>query len=159
VALERWGRAADATSAKTRFLRGDVLFGKLRPYFQKVVPAPVAGVASTDILVIRPAAEAWRWFTFGHAFSDVMIAHATASSDGTKMPRTRWSDLCRFPLAVPDLDTAASFHAKVDPLYRRIWANTDSSRTLATLRDALLPRLLSGELRPPEVEQAVIGAL
>jgi type I restriction enzyme S subunit len=157
VSLDTWGRAADAGSTKTRFQRGDVLFGKLRPYFHKVVPAPVDGVSSTDILVIRPNQEDWRWFAFGHLYSDAMVAHTTAAADGTKMPRTNWKDLCHFPVAIPPRERAAEYGSMVMPMFERIAANVQESRTLATLRDTLLPKLISGELRVPEAE-ALVGA-
>ncbi|MYK81803.1 MAG: restriction endonuclease subunit S, partial [Gammaproteobacteria bacterium] len=48
IALETWGFAGDVKSAKSRFEKGDILFGKLRPYFHKVGIAPVEGVCSTD---------------------------------------------------------------------------------------------------------------
>ena len=47
------GVASSATSAKTRFRRGDILFGKPRPYFRKIVRAPDNGICSTDIWVVR----------------------------------------------------------------------------------------------------------
>lgn len=149
VALDHWGRASEVGSTKSRFRRGDILFGKLRPVFHKVVPAPVDGLCSTDVLVIRPGEEVWRWFAFGHLHSDAMVAHATAASDGTRMPRTHWRDLCRFPVAIPPRELAARYHRAVEPLFERIRANVFASRTLADLRDTLLPRLLSGEIRVP----------
>jgi len=155
VALNAWGRVSDVGSTKTRFCLGDTLFGKLRPYFHKVVPAPVDGVASTDILVIRPRNEDWRWFAFGHLYSDAMVAHATAAADGTKMPRANWKDICRFPLVIPPRERVAEYGRVVGPLYARISANVQESRTLSTLRDTLLPKLLSGEIRVPEAEDAV----
>lgn len=158
VALDTWGRASDAGSTKTRFQRGDVLFGKLRPYFHKVVPAPVDGVSSTDILIIRPKHEDWRWFAFGHLYSDAMVAHTTAAADGTKMPRTNWKDLCRFPVAIPPKERAAEYGGSVLPMFERIAANVQESRTFADLRDTLLPKLISGELRVPEAEEMVEAA-
>lgn len=149
AALEAWGGAADTTSTKTRFQAGDILFGALRPTFHKVVPAPLDGVASTDILVLRPRSPGWRSFAFGHLSSDALIAHATAAADGTRMPRARWSDLCRYPVAIPPEAEAARHHAEVEPLFARIGANVRTIRTLATIRDTLLPRLLSGEVRVP----------
>lgn len=158
ASLDAWGRAAEADSAKGRFEKGDILFGKLRPYFHKVVPAPVSGVASTDIIVVRPKQARWRWFTFGHLFNDEMVAHATASSDGTKMPRTKWADLCRYTIAVPPTDVVEEFDRAASPLFGRLWANSEHSRTLASLRDTLLPKLISGEIRVPEAEAAVAQA-
>ena len=52
----------------------------------------------------------------------------------------------RYPLVVPDLRIAEAFDRAVSPLFARIQANAHESRTLATLRDTLLPKLLSGEL-------------
>lgn len=150
VALDSWGRASDAGSTKTRFQRGDTLFGKLRPYFHKVVPAPVDGVSSTDILVIRPKHDGWRWFAFGHLYSDAMVAHATAGADGTRMPRTSWNHLCRFRVALPPKELAADYGRSVLPMFQRIAANVQESRALSTLRDTLLPKLISGEVRVPE---------
>src|SRR5271157_3902784 len=53
LALSGHGYANDVISAKTQFKKGDILFGKLRPYFRKVVIAPFDGVCSTDIWVVR----------------------------------------------------------------------------------------------------------
>ena len=52
----------------------------------------------------------------------------------------------RYPLVVPDLRISEAFDRAVAPLFARIQANSQESRTLATLRDTLLPKLLSGEL-------------
>lgn len=154
VALDAWGQATDANSAKTKFVAGDILFGKLRPYFHKVVPVFMKGVSSTDILVIRPQAD-WRWFAFGHLYSDAMVAHATAAADGTKMPRANWKDLCRLGIVLPPAKQAIEYNSVVVPMFERIAGNIHESRTLATLRDTLLPRLISGELRVPEAEDLV----
>lgn len=54
IALSDWGYAEDVSSGKSRFVVGDILFGKLRPYFHKVGPPPVEGVCSTDVVVVRP---------------------------------------------------------------------------------------------------------
>jgi type I restriction enzyme, S subunit len=52
----------------------------------------------------------------------------------------------RYPLVVPDIRVAEAFDRAVSPLFARIQANSQESRTLATLRDTLLPKLLSGEI-------------
>ncbi|MFD1616676.1 restriction endonuclease subunit S [Rothia amarae] len=92
VWLSQWGTGAEVTSNKSRFRRGDILFGKLRPYFHKVVVAPVDGICSTDIIVIRPK-PGYEQLALQVLSSDSLIAHATNSSNGTRMPRTKWSDL------------------------------------------------------------------
>jgi hypothetical protein len=53
--------------------RGEILFGKLRPYFHKVGVPAVDGVCSTDILVMVPRSSPWFGFLLAHASSDDLI--------------------------------------------------------------------------------------
>ena len=152
IALDSWSMAAVVSSNKCRFRRGDILFGKLRPYFHKVGIAPVDGVCSTDILVIRPKAPDWFGFVLGHASSEELVSYADAGSTGTKMPRTSWNELGRFEIAQPPDEVAGRFNGIVAPLIDRIIHNIHESRTLATLRDVLLPKLISGEVRIKRAE-------
>jgi len=149
IALSEWGHAGELESNKFEFRRGEILFGKLRPYFHKVGVAPLDGVCSTDILVVRPKEAEWFGFVLGHVSSVELVNHTDAASTGTKMPRTNWSDIARYEVALPPKAPAANFTEKIRPLIERITANIHESRTLAALRDTLLPKLLSGELRVP----------
>jgi len=149
IALSDWGHSDDLGSNKFEFKHGEILFGKLRPYFHKVGVAPVDGVCSTDILVVRPKTPEWFGFVLGHVSSVELVNHTNAASTGTKMPRANWNDIARFEVALPPESLAAEFTATICPMIDRIIANIHESRTLAELRDALLPKLLSGELRVP----------
>jgi type I restriction enzyme S subunit len=149
IALSDWGHADELESNKFEFERGEILFGKLRPYFHKVGVAPVDGVCSTDILVVRPKTPEWFGFVLGHVSSVELVNHTNAASTGTKMPRANWNDIARFEVALPPDSLAAEFTDLIRPMIDRIIANIHESRTLAELRDALLPKLLSGELRVP----------
>jgi type I restriction enzyme S subunit len=147
VALVEWGYADELESNKFAFKRGEILFGKLRPYFHKVGIAPVGGVCSTDIVVIRPKIQDWFGFVLGHVSSVNFVNYTNAGSTGTKMPRTSWQDMARYKVALPPRLLAVAFNQKVDLLAEHMIANIHESRTLAALRDALLPKLLSGDLR------------
>ena len=149
IALSEWESDTKLGSNKLEFKRGEMLFGKLRPYFHKVGVAPLDGVCSTDILVVRPKTPEWFGFVLGHVSSVELVNHTDAASTGTKMPRTNWNDLARFEVALPPESLAAEFTATIRPMIDRIIGNIHESRTLAELRDALLPKLLSGELRVP----------
>ena len=61
--------------------------------------------------------------------------------------------LGRYLLAVPGHGIADVFAGVIEPIQRSIAANHQSAQTLATLRDTLLPRLISGQLRLPEAKQ------
>jgi len=146
IALGAWDDSADVASGKSAFKKGEILFGKLRPYFHKVGVAPFDGVCSTDILVLAPKSSEWFGFLLGHASSDELIQFTDLASTGTKMPRTNWSDISSFKVALPPRLIAAAFTRIIQPMLDRVHANLHQSRTLATLRDNLLPKLLSGEL-------------
>jgi type I restriction enzyme S subunit len=153
IALFTWGAASGIESNKFEFKRGDILFGKLRPYFHKVGVASVDGVCSTDILVVRPKRTSWFGFVLGHVSSTEFVEYTSAGSDGTRMPRTNWADMARYEFALPPETVAESFTRLVRPLLEQIFLNIHESRTLAALRDALLPKLISGEMRVKDAER------
>jgi type I restriction enzyme S subunit len=147
IALWDWGEANGLESNKFAFTRGEILFGKLRPYFHKVGIAPVDGVCSTDIVVVAPKTPEWMGFVLGHVSSEAFIGHTNAGSTGTRMPRTSWSEMGRYPMVLPPKGLAAAFTSHAGRVLARIIANIHESHTLAALRDTLLPKLISGELR------------
>jgi type I restriction enzyme, S subunit len=149
IALADWSVANGLESNKFAFKKGEILFGKLRPYFHKVGVAPVDGVCSTDIVVVAPSRSAWFGFVLGHMSSDAFVEHANAGSTGTRMPRTSWADMARYPVVIPQEAPAEAFSKWIRPAVDRIVSSIYQSRTLAGLRDALLPKLVSGELRVP----------
>jgi len=147
VALSNWGTAEGLESNKFEFKVNEILFGKLRPYFHKVGVAALDGVCSTDIVVVVPKTEDWLAFVLCHTSSDEFVEYTNSGSTGTKMPRTSWGEMARYPLVVPPSQTAEAFARQIRPAIDRIIAGIHESRTLATLRDTLLPKLISGEVR------------
>ncbi len=146
LSLVDWDDASGLESAKAAFSHGDVLFGKLRPYFHKVVIAPFDGVCSTDILVCQPTKPSYRGITAQHLFSDELVSYADRLSNGAKMPRVNWGDLADHQIVLPAEVVSDAFSKAVDPLIDRITHNVHEAKTLACLRDALLPRLISGRV-------------
>ena len=71
------------------------------------------------------------------------------------MPRTSWDELSRFEIAIPSRQLAEKFNNTALPLVEKIRANIHESRTLASLREALVPRLMSGEIRLEDAEKIV----
>ena len=154
VALTDWGSAGSVSSTKTTFENRDMLFGKLRPYFHKVGIAPVNGVCSTDIVVLKARMPEWSAFVLACVSSSGFVGYASQTSTGTKMPRTSWRTMSRYEMCRPAVAIAAAFQHVVSPMFERIVANVHESRTLGRLRDALLPKLVSGELRVNGLELA-----
>ena len=61
-------------------------------------------------------------------------------------------------VVLPQKPVLESFERVVSPLFKRVLMNTEESRTLTTLRDALLPKLISGVLRVKDAERLVVEA-
>jgi type I restriction enzyme S subunit len=146
IALSEWGTGDGLESNKFRFKKGEILFGKLRPYFHKVGIAPVDGVCSTNIVVVTPRWPAWFGFVLGHVSSVEFVKYTDAGSTGTIMPQTSWADMGRYEIVLPSQLVAETFTTLVRPWTERIIAGIHESRTLAALRDTMLPKLVSGEL-------------
>ena len=99
-----WGIASEVSSKKYQFKEGDILFGKLRPNFRKVILAEFEGVCSTDITVIRPVDGVDRNFLHYTLFRQDLINIADKTSTGTRMPRADWDVLDDVLLALPPLE-------------------------------------------------------
>ena len=147
IALSEWNTIDGLASNKFRFEEGDILFGKLRPYFHKVGIAPLDGVCSTDIVVIMPKSHDWFGFVVGHTSSVEFVKYTDAGATGTKMPRTKWTDMAHYEIALPQRELAKTFTRLIQKCVNKIILAIHESRTLAAQRDALLPKLISGELR------------
>ena len=146
IALDTWGIAGDSFSTKCQIERGQILFGKLRPYFKKVGVAPVDGVCSTDILVVVPQQAEYFSMVLCLLTQQEFIDHTEAVSDGTRMPRVSWEMMAKYPMVLPDLVTACQFDGIVRPWLESITRNVVENRALATTRDYLLPRLLARDV-------------
>ena len=150
--LQNWESASSVGSRRKIFEEGDILFAKIRPYFHKVVDAPFMGYASTDAIVFRPKSETLRSRALAVASSDDFVSVATATSNGTRMPRANTGILMsyRTPHPTPSVDQA--FNEVVAPMDALRKTLAEQSRCLREARDLLLPRLVSGELDVSELD-------
>jgi len=96
--------------------------------------------------VISPKAPEWFGFVLEHASSREFVQHTNAGSTGTKMPRTNWADMSRYRLPIPPAPLARAFTEIVRPMMDHVVASVHESRLLAEMRDALLPKLISGQV-------------
>ena len=155
IALSEWGDAGKVKSNKTRFHRGEILFGKLRPYFHKVGVAPLEGICSTDIVVVVPRAQEWQAFAIACLSSGEFVDYTNRTSTGTKMPRTSWKTMAQYKMCLPSEEVVCAFQGTALPLLDRLGDNIHESFTLAQIQDLLLPKLLSGEIRLRDAEKVI----
>ena len=149
IVLPAWTTADKATSNKVAFRKGDILFGKIRPYFHKVALATMDGIASTDAIVMRPRQPQLAALTLQTVFSDRFVETATASSTGSKMPRADWKVMRNYGAAVPNeaSPVASEYQRLFDGFASRIESSVQQNVELTRLRDWLLPLLMNGQVR------------
>lgn len=95
---------------------------------------------------IIPKKEEYRYYlylTMKNAYKEL---HAMASG-GTATLNLNTGNFSKMELAFPDEDLLMNFHSLVEPVFSKILANKTKIRTLEKLRDTLLPKLMSGEVR------------
>ena len=126
--IESWSGSFIQTETKFEgdgiaFERGDILFGKLRPYLAKVYLADASGEAVGDFHVMRPTKGIDSRFSQYQILNREFIAIADGSTFGAKMPRVSWDFLGNMVLTtppIPEQQTIAAFldreTAKIDAL-------------------------------------------
>ena len=90
------GSLSQYSAEGTTFEKGDVLFGKLRPYLAKYWLADREGVAGGDIHVYRPRKGVDSRYLAYIVGSRNFIRYAVAASKGVKMPRIEWMSLRQY---------------------------------------------------------------
>ena len=147
----------------TKFINGDTLLARITPCLENGKTAFVdflsndeVGWGSTEYIVFRPKSPLPVEFGYYLARSEELRSHAiknmTGSSGRQRVPSTCFD---QFLLAVPSAEIARCFGDIVRPFVVEIRVNSEQSKRLATIRDTLLPKLLSGEIRVSEAEQTV----
>jgi len=159
ITLSNWETAEKVNSSKYGFKKGDILFGKIRPYFHKVGVALVDGIASSDTIILRPKKSNLHGLILQTVYSNHFVDSATQSSNGTKMPRANWKVLKKYPVIIP----TNVLIQKYDKINRNIIDLISScvyqNQLLKEARDILLPRLMTGMIDPSASSGQVVNGL
>lgn len=131
------GQSSDVTSNKFKFESGDVLFGKLRPYFRKVYRPKFSGICSTDISVFRAKKDFDTGYLFYLLATKDFIDYSNAVSSGTRMPRADWNLLKNSEWAVPNLKTQQRIASILSSLDDAIELNQQINKTLEEMAKAI----------------------
>ena len=142
-------------SSGSRFVNGDTLVARITPCLENGKAAYVdfldngqIGWGSTEFVVLRPKAPLPSEFAYclvrDEAFRDFAIQRMSGTSGRQRVPTNALAD---FVVGAPSPDVARAFGGYANPLLARARAADVESGLLARLRDALLPRLLSGDLQ------------
>ena len=138
-----------------RFKNGDTLVARITPClengktcFVDFLDNEEAGWGSTEYIVLRPKPPLPPEFAYFLArteeFRSFTISHMTGTTGRQRVPADCFD---HFKVAVPSVEVAERFGEFARGTLAKMKGNDNESRTLAELRDTLLPKLLSGELR------------
>ena len=137
--------------------RDAVLLSKLNPHIPRIWLPDIGNVAravcSTEFLVARPKVDFSREFLFCLFTSSQFASEYVALVTGTtgSHQRVKSESVLQVKLALPETELIERFSTIAHPMFRRINDNTREALSLAATRDALLPKLLNGDLRIPKL--------
>jgi len=153
----------DAPSRARRVLRsGDTVVGTVRPgnrSFAFVNSELENLTGSTGFAVLRPITEAAAEFVYLSATQDSSIEYLTHVADGGAYPAVRPDVVSNLACVIPSEEILNNFHDMAVLLFESVANNQMRIETLGALRDALLPRLISGRIRLPDAEQKAEAVL
>ncbi|WP_431289818.1 restriction endonuclease subunit S [Burkholderia cepacia] len=171
-----WFTPTDLTGAKTHFMdcsAARITSAGLAKSSAKLFPAEsimmtsratigAIAICTTEactnqgFITCLPNEEVPRSYLFYwlHQNVPLFIAHAT----GATFKEITKGVFKRLSILVPDREITAKFEAIVRPMHEMILAAERSNRNLATTRDLLLPRLISGQLSVTQAEQELEAA-
>jgi len=158
--LENRGGICDASSLPSvatvpTFSQGQVLVSNIRPYFKKIWLARFAGGRSNDVLAFQCIDTESSEFLFNLLNQDQFFEFMNRTAKGAKMPRGDKDAIAGWKFVCADSALLQHFSAKVRASYVFIGSLGQESKLLAAARDALLPKLLSGELQVQSTEPEV----
>jgi type I restriction enzyme S subunit len=145
-----FGYGTDVNSTKAVFRAGDVLYGKLRPYLNKVSVPDFGGICSTDILVFPR--KPWIDSDFLRRFlsTSPVVEFANHNSSGVQLPRISFTQLSTIDVPFPPLAEQKRIVAKVEEVLERVTAAHErlakAPAILKRFRQAVLAAACAGRL-------------
>ena len=143
------------TDSVPAFCTGHILVSNIRPYFKKIWFATFDGGRSNDVLDFCPSIVGTNYFIFNILICDAFFNFMMQTAKGSKMPRGDKNAIMAYPVFAPIEVLQRAYSSLVEVYYKKININVLKNEVLTSLRDTLLPKLISGELRVPDAEKMV----
>jgi type I restriction enzyme S subunit len=147
LALTDFRPNEEAQSSLLTFAKNDILIGAMRVYFHRVLISPFDGITRTTCFVLRPLDEVYLEYALLLCNEDSTIDYAQNTSKGSTMPYAVWDNgFANMPIAIPPSEVVQSFSDTLRPIVGCLRDSLFEIRRLRSLRDFLLPPLMSGEI-------------
>jgi len=143
-------------STKNIFYKGDVLYGKLRPYLNKVIIADDDGVCTTEIIPIKENEKVISKYIFYVLKSSAFLKYVEFSTHGLNMPRLGTASAKKAPFPLPPLKEQKQIAQKLDQVLARVErikiALDNAPATIKRFRQSVLALGTSGGLSERQEE-------
>ena len=146
-------RGADVRSGDVALYKDGAQIGR-KSFFDGGFPHELCAI-NEHVFILRPTSE-WMqrfmyfWLDLAWVTSEIVSLNSNSAQPGINQAGIRG-----LPMLLPDDKVARAFDDTVRPMTDRLFSACRESRTLTSLRDALLPRLISGEIRVAGAERAL----
>ena len=113
-------------------------------------------VASLDMAIVRPKEKPYtNEYLYGVLSQVEFSDHAYGYTNGTTVLHLSSKALPEYQFRIPPKNKVEEFSDLISPIFLKTDNNKKESRTLASLRDGLLPKLMRGEVRVKDVEKSI----
>ena len=135
---------------------GDTVVGTVRPGNRSFGFVQRRGITgSTGFAVLTPLRDEYAEFVYLGVCSDTNIDRLAHLADGAAYPAVSNEIILETSYVEPPPDLVMKFHELVNPLMQRLEVGDQENEVLSQIRDTLLPKLISGELKIPDAENLI----
>jgi type I restriction enzyme S subunit len=139
---------------------GDLVVARMAdPGKSAIIEDEVDAVFASYLVRLKTTSLAHSYYVYGFLKSDLYAEYAAGAKSGSVQANMNARVIVGASLAVPSTPVVEQFLHAILPLRQRLAASVRESRILAALRDTLLPKLISGELRVQDTERFIRRAV
>jgi len=141
-----YANSQDLLSQKSLFAKGDILFGKLRPYLRKFLLADFDGVCTTEIWVLKPGNGVLNKFLYQLVQSEKIVDAANLST-GTKMPRAEWKTVSETTIYLPLTSEQNQIATILSDMDSELLILEKKLEKAKQIKQGMMQQLLTGKIR------------